>query len=177
MQRVIQFWRAINAHLSGSDFDFINIYLNKKEQNLFFAMRLYDQRHVLNVAYTARRLAQKNSANINEKLLMKVCLLHDVGRTAEDIFLFDKVFAVLLDKYLPKTAHKLAKYNNSRNRSFWKKRRHALFIYYHHAAIGAEKLQKIKLYDIAEIIKYHHAPPKYGDCRELIILRKADSLN
>ncbi|WP_304066769.1 HD domain-containing protein [Megamonas hypermegale] len=177
MQRVIQFWRAINAHLSGSDFDFINIYLNKKEQNLFFAMRLYDQRHVLNVAYTARRLTQKDSANINEKLLMKACLLHDVGRTAKDIFLFDKVFAVLLDKYLPKTAHKLAKYNNSRNRSFWKKRRHALFIYYHHAAIGAEKLQKIKLYDIAEIIKYHHAPPKYGDCRELIILRKADSLN
>lgn len=177
MQRVIQFWRAINAHLSGSDFDFINIYLNKKEQNLFFAMRLYDQRHVLNVAYTARRLTQKDSANINEKLLMKACLLHDVGRTAKDIFLFDKVFAVLLDKYLPKTAHKLAKYNNSRNRSFWKKRRHALFIYYHHAAIGAEKLQKIKLYDIAEIIKYHHAPPKCGDCRELIILRKADSLN
>lgn len=177
MKRILQFWRAMTAHLNTADFEFINMYLNDEEKNLFFAMRLYDQRHVLNVAYTARRLAQKDSANINEKLLMKACLLHDAGRTAEDIFLFDKVFAVLLDKYLPKTAHKLAKYNNSRNRSFWEKRRHALFIYYHHAAIGAEKLQKIKLYDIAEIIKYHHAPPKCGDCRELIILRKADSLN
>ena len=165
MKRILQFWRAMTAHLNTADFEFINMYLNDEEKNLFFAMRLYDQRHVLNVAYTARRLAQKDGGSIN------------VGRTAEDIFLFDKVFAVLLDKYLPKTAHKLAKYNNSRNRSFWKKRRHALFIYYHHAAIGAEKLQKIKLYDIAEIIKYHHAPPKYGDCRELIILRKADSLN
>ena len=30
---------------------------------------------------------------------------------------------------------------------------------------------------IAEIIRYHHSSPKRSDCRELIILRKADSLN
>ena len=31
--------------------------------------------------------------------------------------------------------------------------------------------------DIAKIIKYHHSPQRQDDCQELIILRKADSLN
>ena len=68
MKRILQFWRAMTAHLNTADFEFINMYLNDEEKNLFFAMRLYDQRHVLNVAYTARRLAQKDGGSINEKL-------------------------------------------------------------------------------------------------------------
>ncbi|HJG06866.1 MAG TPA: HD domain-containing protein, partial [Megamonas hypermegale] len=111
IQRIKQFVRAVKARLNDDDLNFINAYLNAKEQNLFFAMQIYDQRHVLNVAYTAKKLMQRNHSNVNERLLLKACLLHDVGRTANDIFLLDKVFAVLLDKYLPSVAHKLAKYN------------------------------------------------------------------
>lgn len=173
-QRIIQFWRAVNASLNDKDIAFVNRYLNEKEQKLFFAMRIYDQRHALNVSYTACDLMKNR--HVDEKLLLKACLLHDVGRTKRDICLLDKVFAVLLDKYLPKTARKLAKYEKNAQ-TFWLKRRHALFVYYHHADIGAAMLQKIGLEQIAEIIRYHHSPPKRSDCRELIILRKADSLN
>ena len=178
IQRIKQFVRAVKARLNDDDLNFINAYLNAKEQNLFFAMQIYDQRHVLNVAYTAKKLMQRNHSNVNERLLLRACLLHDVGRTANDIFLLDKIFAVLLDKYLPSVAHKLAKYNkDNTNHCFFSKRRHALFIYYNHADIGALKLKEIGLNDIAKIIKYHHSPQRQDDCQELIILRKADSLN
>ena len=173
-QRIIQFWRAINASLNDTDFTFIKKYLNEQEQNLFFAMQIYDQRHVLNVSYTAKNLMK--NYQVDENLLLKACLLHDIGCTAKDICLLDKIGAVLIDKFSPSLAHKLAKYNKNSS-SFWQKRRHALFIYYNHAFIGAENLQKIGLNQIADIIKYHHSPKKQNDCQELIILRKADSLN
>lgn len=176
IQRIKQFYRAVNARLDDRDFIFINTYLNGREQNLFFAMRIYDQRHVLNVAYTAQDL-MKNAPAVNKRLLLRACLLHDAGRTAEDIFLLDKVFAVLLDKYMPRAARFLARYNEVKTHSFFAKRRHALYIYYNHARIGAEKLRRLGLYDIAEIIEHHHSPPKRGDSTELKILRKADGLN
>lgn len=99
IKRIRQFLRAIKAKLTNDDIIFINKYLNKKEQNLFFAMRVYDQRHVLNVAYTAQEIVKKNKyENIDYNLLIRACLLHDVGRTAKDICLMDKVISVLLGK-------------------------------------------------------------------------------
>ena len=55
IKRIRQFWRAIKAKLTVEDKVFIDKYLNDEEQKLFFAMRVYDQRHVLNVAYTAQK--------------------------------------------------------------------------------------------------------------------------
>lgn len=125
-QRIIQFWRAVNASLNDKDIAFVNRYLNEKEQKLFFAMRIYDQRHALNVSYTACDLMKNR--HVDEKLLLKACLLHDVGRTKRDICLLDKVFAVLLDKYLPKTARKLAKYEKTHRLSGRKDVMRYLFI-------------------------------------------------
>ena len=42
IQRIKQFVRAVKARLNDDDLDFINMYLNAKEQNLFFAMQIYD---------------------------------------------------------------------------------------------------------------------------------------
>ena len=176
IERVRQFWRAINAKLTTEDYIYIRSKLNEREQQLFFAMRIYDQRHVLNVAHTALNLS-KNYADVNIDLLEKACLLHDVGRTAKDICLMDKVFAVLIHKLAPSLAKKLAQQNNSEHKSFYQQRKHALFIYEYHAEIGAAKLNAIGLKEIANIIKYHHAKPKADNCVELKILQQADSLN
>ena len=71
-----------------------------KNKNYFFAMRVYDQRHVLNVAYTAQKIIEQNQyENIDCNLLIRACLLHDIGRTAKDICLMDKVTSVLLGKF------------------------------------------------------------------------------
>lgn len=181
-QRIIQFWRAINAKINFEDKLFIEKYLNEQEQDLFFAMRIYDQRHVLNVAYTAQKIIKtEHILDIDERLLIKACLLHDVGRTAQDICLFDKIMNVLLGKFLPQKSkqwsEKAQKLQSVFPRSFWQKRIFAVFIYYNHAQLGAEKLKKIGLVEIANIIKYHHSPFNDNMIKELQILCRADSLN
>lgn len=182
IKRVRQFWRAIKAKLTVEDKVFIDKYLNDEEQKLFFAMRVYDQRHVLNVAYTAQRIKkQEQYKNIDDDLLIRACLLHDVGRTAEDICLMDKVINVLLGKFLPQKSKRWASMAKglkaNKAKSFWQKRRYALYIYYNHAQLGAEKLNELGLNDIAEIIRYHHDNIDNKACSELQILCLADSLN
>ena len=180
IKRIRQFWRAIKAKLTVEDKVFIDKYLNDEEQKLFFAMRVYDQRHVLNVAYTAQKIIeQKQYENVDYNLLIRACLLHDVGRTA--ICLMDKVTSVLLGKFLPQKskqwANRAEKLKLNKEKSFWQKRRYALYIYYNHAQLGAEKLSGLGLNNIAEIIRYHHDKVDCKACSELQILCLADSLN
>lgn len=182
IKRIRQFWRAIKAKLTVEDKVFIDKYLNDEEQKLFFAMRVYDQRHVLNVAYTAQKIIeQKQYENIDYNLLIRACLLHDIGRTAKDICLMDKVTSVLLGKFLPQKskqwANRAEKLKLNKSKSFWQKRRYALYIYYNHARLGAEKLNELGFNDIAEIIRYHHEKVDCKVCSELQILCLADSLN
>lgn len=89
-------------------------------------MRVYDQRHVLNVAYTAQKIIEQNQyENIDCNLLIRACLLHDVGRTAKDICLMDKVTSVLLGKFLPQKSKQWAseaeKLKLNKEKSFWQK--------------------------------------------------------
>lgn len=182
IKRIRQFWRAIKAKLTVEDKVFIDKYLNDEEQKLFFAMRVYDQRHVLNVAYTAQKIIeQKQYENIDCNLLIRACLFHDIGRTAKDICLMDKVTSVLLGKFLPQKSKQWAseaeKLKLNKEKSFWQKRRYALYIYYNHARLGAEKLSGLGLNNIAEIIRYHHDKVDCKACSELQILCLADSLN
>ena len=182
IQRIRQFVRAINAKITKEDIEFVNYFLTEQEQKLFFAMRVFDQRHVLNVAYTAKKIVQKNSIkSIDEFLLMKACLLHDVGRKAEYICLADKVINVLISKFLPKQSLKWARRAQAlgkiKHRSFWQKRKYALYIYFYHAQIGAELLNDMGLYEIAEIISEHHKLLTSNVSIELQILCEADSLN
>lgn len=113
--------------------------------------------------------------------MIRACLLHDVGRTAKDICLMDKVTSVLLGKFLPQKskqwANRAEKLKLNKEKSFWQKRRYALYIYYNHAQLGAEKLSGLGLNNIAEIIRYHHDKVDCKACSELQILCLADSLN
>ena len=93
----------------------------------------------------------------------------------------DKVTSVLLGKFLPQKskqwANRAEKLKLNKSKSFWQKRRYALYIYYNHARLGAEKLNELGLNDIAEIIRYHHEKVDCKACGELQILCLADSLN
>ena len=74
-------------------------------------------------------------------------------------------------------ANRAEKLKLNKSKSFWQKRRYALYIYYNHARLGAEKLNELGLNDIAEIIRYHHEKVDCKACGELQILCLADSLN
>ena len=172
-QRVLQFLHALTAHLNESDHAFVRRFLAEGERGLFYAMDVIDQRHALHTAYTALELAHKKNG-VDEIFLVRIALLHDVGRVKGDLGLLGKVAVVLLNRFLPHFSRRHATVSRDGIFGFW---RHALYVYYHHAEIGSEKLRLLGCSREASVVRLHHASPTAEDSMELQLLRQADSLN
>jgi HD superfamily phosphodiesterase len=84
LNRINQVISALTAKITEQDETFVAKQLNAREQKLFWQMNLPDQRHALNVTYTALRLAQ-NKSGLNLAALTKGALLHDVGKVRGDV--------------------------------------------------------------------------------------------
>ena len=166
VKRVKQFFRALSAQISADDGVYISTHLSPDEQKLFFAMSVVDQYHSLRVAYTIERLVIDGKRNVDREFLIRCALLHDIGRVRGDMSIAGKIFTVLVTNFFPNLADKLERGGNK-----------LIYIYRHHAEIGARKLQKIGLYKEAKIVARHHSPPKDDDPRELKLLRIADEEN
>lgn len=152
--------------MSQEDGRYIQAHLNDAEQKLFFAMSTVDQCHCLNVAYTIERLVIEDKQGIDREFLIRCALLHDVGRVDGDMSILQKMFTVLVTDFAPNFADNLELKGN-----------HSIYIYRHHAEIGARKLQRIGLFKEAKIVAVHHALPKPDDPKELKLLRLADEEN
>lgn len=166
IKRARQFFRALFAKITLDDEQYISLHLNSEEQKLFFAMSTADQFHSLNVAYTIERVVIEDKKNIDRNFLIRCALLHDVGRVKGDLNIFQKVFVVLVTKFAPNFAEKLERNGN-----------HSIYVYHHHAEIGARKLQKLNLFRESKVIAKHHSPPDKDDSEELRLLRLADEKN
>lgn len=164
--RILQFIRAVTAKVTVEDAKYISAHLNAEEQKIFFALSLADQSHSLRTAYTIERLIIEDKRGVDREFLIRCALLHDVGRRAGDLTIMGKIFVVLITSLAPKFAKRL-ELNGNR----------ALYIYHHHAELGAQKLQRLGLYKEAKIIAKHHASPKPDDPLELKLLRMADNEN
>ena len=164
--RIKQFIRAVTARVTVEDGKYISAHLSAEEQKLFFAMSIADQAHCLRTAYTIERLIIADKRGVDKEFLIRCALLHDVGRRAGDLTIKGKIFVVLVTTFAPKFAERL-ELNVNR----------ALYVYHHHAELGAQKLQRIGLFKEAKIIAKHHAPPKPDDPLELKLLRMADNEN
>lgn len=172
MQRIRQFIKAIHASINDADDRFLKAWLSEPEQSLFFQMSLPEQRHALDVAYTVQQLERKTA--VNKNILIRCALLHDVGKVRGDISTMAKVFAVLVDGFCPERARRWARAAKSgRGHDL----RHALYVYFHHAELGREKLLALGLTELAEIVAKHHEAPAEDDPPELLLLRQADELN
>ena len=164
--RILQFIRAVTAKVSVDDGKYISAHLNAEEQKIFFAMSVADQAHSLRTAYTIERLVIEDKRGVDKEFLIRCALLHDVGRKAGDLTIRGKIFVVLVTTFAPRFADRL-EINGNR----------ALYVYHHHAELGAQKLQRLGLFKEAKIIAKHHAPPKPNDPPELKLLRLADNEN
>lgn len=174
LNRIKQFYSAITAKITEQDREFVNAQLNTKEKALFFGMNMPDQRHVLNVAYTALHLAEGKSA-VDKSLLVRCALLHDVGKVRGDVSTWDKVMTVLAHRFAPTWAHKWGRLGRAGRLD---NLRHAFYIYFHHPARGAELLTQAGTdLQIINIVRKHHKPTSAEDCVELQLLKQADSLN
>ena len=154
------------AQVTAEDGQYISTHLDGAEQKLFFAMSTADQCHSLRTAYTIERLVIEDKKNIDREFLIRCALLHDIGRVKGDMSIAGKIFAVLIVTFAPNFADKLERRGNR-----------AIYIYRHHAEIGARRLQKLNLYREAKIIAKHHSAPKDDDPKELKLLRIADEEN
>ena len=156
----------MNAKLTSDDNKYISTHLSTQEQKFFFAMDVVDQYHSIHVAYTIERFAIEDKKGIDREFLIRCALLHDIGRVKGDMTVWGKVFAVIVTSLFPSLADRLEYKGN-----------HVIYVYRHHAEIGAKKLQGIGLYKEAKIIARHHAPPSADDPHELKLLRIADDKN
>ena len=165
-RRIKQFVQAVTARVTVEDGKYISTHLNAEEQKLFFAMSVADQAHSLRTAYRVERMVIEDKRGVDREFLIRCALLHDVGRRNGDLTIAGKVFVVLITNIAPRFAERLEANGN-----------HALYIYHHHAELGAQKIQRIGLFKEAKIIAKHHAPPKPEDPLELKLLRLADNEN
>lgn len=166
-KRVRQFYRAVTAEISLDDEKYVMAHLNAREQKLFFALGIVDQRHSLNVAYTIERLIIADKQGVDREFLIRCALLHDIGKADARLTIRDKIFAVLVATFAPKKFADELELKGNR----------AIFIYRNHAEIGAQKLQRLGLFEEAKIIARHHSPPRADDPRELKLLRLSDDEN
>ncbi len=173
IQRVKQVVAAFAASIADGDRQFVSSHLSKREETLFWAMNLPDQRHALNVAYTAIDLAG-DAPHINKELLIRCALLHDVGKKKGDVSTGDKIAAVLCHGLAPRWMKRWARPGRGSKIS---NLRHAFYIYLHHAARSAKMLQALGLTAEATIIACHHEPRSPREAPELTLLRTADDLN
>lgn len=174
LKRVKQVVKALTAAITAADREFVSRELLPAEQQLFWSMNKPDQRHALDVAYTALRLAEGRS-DINQQLLIQCALLHDVGKVKGDVSTFDKIAAVIAHKAAPHWAKRWAKAGRG---SRVANLRHAFHTYFHHAERSAEFLQQSgSNAAVVAIVRRHHQAELPEDPPELTLLRIADDLN
>jgi putative nucleotidyltransferase with HDIG domain len=174
LRRVKQFLRAITARIKDDDQVFVRQELTPAEQVLFWRMSIPDQRHALNVAYTALQLACRQP-QVNKQQLITAALLHDVGKEKGDISTWDKVITVLTHRLAPDWAKRWARFGRG---SKLANLRHAFYIYYNHAARSAELLHSVGTDPyVIDLVSKHHKAPASNDSLELMLLRQADGKN
>ena len=162
LYRIKQFYWSITAKLDEEDLEFINKYLNREERKLFSLLIKYEQKHSIKVARDV--IKECKEIGISSDRLLKVALLHDIGKIASRLTIVDKSAIVLFDRL---TRGKLKKAKGIKK----------IEVYYNHGEKGSELLGTYG-YDerFLYLIKNHHNSSIVGDL-ELDILKKCDNNN
>ncbi|ABO50432.1 metal dependent phosphohydrolase [Desulforamulus reducens MI-1] len=172
LTRIRQFWFAIFSKMGSEDIQFVQSHLTLEEQSLFFQMDRPTQTHCLRVANTCLKLLGYNSG-LDQKILIKAALLHDIGKPANLITTIDRVLIVLLGALTRKPIEDLLKVLKGRGRFSKVLSAHAM-----HPQKGAVMARNFGLpQEIINLIEKHHQPIQSADPSELAILKKADELN
>ncbi len=162
LYRVKQFYLAMVSKLNDDDIDFIKLYLETYELQLFHQLPTYDQKHCINVARDVKSTC--NQRNLQSKALIKVALLHDIGKIYNSMNPIDKSIMVIMHNI---TNGKIKSYKNIKN----------VNIYYNHGDIGYNLLRKYGYDDrFLFLVKNHHNNNILEDI-ELDLLKECDDRN
>ncbi|NLY56391.1 MAG: HD domain-containing protein [Firmicutes bacterium] len=156
MVRVKQFYRALTAKIEPADRDFLQKYLGEQERALFYQMDPIDQRHCLDVAQHAYRIATARGLGPKRATLVKAALLHDIGKIRGETTLLTRVAYVL------------------RRRSIERRSGAKTRILSGHAERGAHMAETFGIDpEIVELIRDHHKQPT---SKLAALLHEADSM-
>lgn len=169
--RIRQYLATRKSKLSYLEIDFVRKYLNHQEQILFFRMKGFDQKHGILVA--EKCLEKTTDVKwIDKARIARVALLHDLGKSSENIGVSYRVWYVILNsiakgkllKVLAKQRSKLAF-------------RRKLFILDKHGLLGAKMLMDVGCTDneVLQVVAKHHDLPEVNESKMLPILREIDS--
>lgn len=166
--RVKQFFMAITAKLEQNELLLIHEYLSEKEKKIFFKLAKSEQKHSVLVAKDVLKYIKQHNLNysIDENRMVKVALLHDIGKVKCRLNVVEKSVLVILNKI-----------SNGKIRNIQNKK---IYLYYNHSMIGYEILKDFNYDDdFLLLIKNHHM--KYENISkkniELMILKKCDDNN
>lgn len=134
IQRIKQFTKGLTAKVSETDKKWVQGYLSPKEYHLFLQLRCDEQRHCIDVA-----------RSFSEKEMIRLGLLHDIGKLRYPLNLIEKSMMVIGDKL---THHRLKQFKHFK----------IVRGYYDHPKIGAEILKNIGIEDATflERVRNHH---------------------
>lgn len=170
--RLKQFYFGMFSVYDSADDAFARGYLQSEELALFNQLPGFEKKHAVVVARKMLDLAIYNP-ELDQQKLVKLGLLHDIGKVAERNSVLSKSLLVILRYLFPGLYDRLAERGKT-NKLFRR-----FYIHKHHGAVGAEMLSKIGVSgEFLSIIKKHDPrvePVLQDDPIELRILQQADS--
>lgn len=157
------------SRYTKADHSFARSYLNIQEMALFNQLPGFEKKHSVVVAKKLMEKAHENP-KLDERTLVKLGLLHDIGKVLEHNSIITKSILVIIRYFSPNFYNKMADKgkDNPRFRRY--------YIHKHHGLVGAELLAKIGESEaILSVISRHDYDPQPDDPIELKLLQHADS--
>ena len=148
-KRVKQFYMNITDTMSKEDYNYVEDVLNNNELQLFIKLSKSEQKHSVRIAKEIEfiidnGLTDNQEIIKNKDILIKVALLHDIGKIKKRLNVIDKSIIVILNKL---TKGKLKKVKKSKK----------IQCYYNHSEYSYEILKKIVDDELLlEVVKNHH---------------------
>ncbi|MCB2295810.1 HD domain-containing protein [Clostridium algoriphilum] len=162
LYRVKQFYLAIVSKINNEDINFLETYLEGFELELFNQLPIYEQKHCINVARDVKLTC--NQRKLLSEELVKVALLHDIGKIYSRMNPIDKSIMVILHNITKGKIRACKKIKN-------------VNMYYNHGVIGYKLLKKYEYTDrFLFLVRNHHSNNIIGDI-ELDLLKECDDKN
>lgn len=161
LYRIKQFYWSIVSKLNDDDIDFLKMYLETYELQLFNQLPTHDQKHCINVARDVKSTCIQRK--LQWKYLIKVALLHDIGKIYNSMNPIDKSIMVIMHNI---TKGKIKAYKKIKK----------VNVYYNHGDIGYNLLKKYGYDDrFLFLVKNHHN--NIIEDVELNLLKECDDRN
>ena len=162
LYRVKQFYWSMVSKINDEDIEFLKTYLETYELQLFNQLPTYEQKHCINVARDVKLTC--NQRDLQWKDLIKVALLHDIGKIYNIMNPIEKAIMVIMHKI---TNGKIKKYEKIKN----------VNMYYNHGEIGYNLLKKYSYDDRFLFLVKNHHNNNIRDDIELDVLKECDDRN